>query len=243
MTRPADPPLSIAGLWRDTVGVVERNSALVIPLAAAFVFLPQLLVEMLAGPFDPANFNAVRLGWSLLAALIGTIGQSAIIIVALDDGSGARRTMREVVADAVRLVPAVFLTGVITGLAIGLGLFLLVVPGLYLIGRLVVAPSVIVAERLGIGAALARTMELTRGRAWRVTLFFVLLGVFFAVAILLAGLVVAALGAVLGLIGAKGAVAMVTAVGASALGAVAATFVSTTYAVVYGHLRVAGPAA
>lgn len=53
-------------------------------------------------------------------------------------------------------------------LLIGAGLLLLVLPGLYLIGRLVMAPYILVDQNTKVVEALNRSWELTKGKMWQV---------------------------------------------------------------------------
>lgn len=81
--------------------------------------------------------------------------------------------------------------GILSGLAIGIGFLLLVVPGLILLTIWSVIAPVIVIERSGVIAAFGRSRELVRGNGWNV--FGVIVCVF---------LIAFAAGIVLGLIGA-----------------------------------------
>jgi phage shock protein PspC (stress-responsive transcriptional regulator) len=82
-------------------------------------------------------------------------------------------------------VPAIAVTGILAGLAIVIGLVLLIVPGLYLLTIWSLIVPAIVLENKGIGEAFGRSRELVRGYAW--TVFGVVVGVF--VLLVLAGIV------------------------------------------------------
>jgi hypothetical protein len=81
--------------------------------------------------------------------------------------------------------------GILSGLAIGIGFLLLIVPGLILLTIWAVIAPVIVIERSGVIAAFGRSRELVRGNGWNV--FGVIVCVF---------LIAFAAGIVFGLIGA-----------------------------------------
>lgn len=80
--------------------------------------------------------------------------------------------------------------GLLSGIAIGIGMFLLVVPGLILLTIWAVIAPVIVVERSGVIAAFGRSRELVRGNGWQV------FGVIFTVFV-----ITAVVGLVFGLIG------------------------------------------
>jgi uncharacterized membrane protein len=60
------------------------------------------------------------------------------------------------------------LVGIVAGVGIVIGFVLLIVPGLILITIWSVAAPVVVLERPGVFAALARSRELVRGNGWQV---------------------------------------------------------------------------
>jgi hypothetical protein len=52
---------------------------------------------------------------------------------------------------------------IVTSLLVGLGLILLIIPGVILLGRISLAPAVLVAEKVGVFAAISRSFTLTKG--------------------------------------------------------------------------------
>lgn len=58
--------------------------------------------------------------------------------------------------------------GILSGIAIGIGMLLLVIPGLILLTIWAVIAPVIVVERSGVMAAFSRSRELVRGNGWDV---------------------------------------------------------------------------
>lgn len=57
---------------------------------------------------------------------------------------------------------------ILMGLAIGVGLILLIIPGVILIWRLFFVPYVLIDQKTSISEAFARSWEMTRGYAWPV---------------------------------------------------------------------------
>jgi hypothetical protein len=66
-----------------------------------------------------------------------------------------------------RRLPAVILGCIINGLAITIGLFLLIVPGVYVFGKLPLWMAAVFVDDVGAMESLRRSWRLTRGRWWR----------------------------------------------------------------------------
>jgi hypothetical protein len=132
------------------------------------------------------------------------------------------------------LLPFYFLLSIIGGLMIGFGLLLILVPGLYLLGRLAPMSAVMVAEnRRNPLDVIGRTFALTKGRGWAI------LGMVFVVAIV-AGIVVSISGTLVGLIFVLAAGQelgkLLASVVTSALNAAFATLLTMLYAAIYRAL-------
>lgn len=167
--------LSYSAVWADLTALLRSHASLIATVAGVFIFLPGLLVAYFLPQPEPADMN--RIGqlwveylnanwhWLLLNSLIGMIGSIAILLLlfARDISVGGA------IAAALALLPAYFIASVLSSLAIGFGFVLLIVPGLYLLGRLGPLNAVVVAEahRNPI-AALRRCWTLTQGRGWAI---------------------------------------------------------------------------
>ena len=81
-------------------------------------------------------------------------------------------------------------TGIVAGIAIGIGFVLLIVPGLFLMTIWALAAPVVVIERKGVMDALDRSRKLVRGHGWQV---FAVIVVLLLVNIVLGGVVQAIL--------------------------------------------------
>lgn len=203
--------LSYNDLWTEAVGLVRSNSAVLTALAGAFFFLPNLVTAHFA-PFDlePApSLSAlvdavsahVRRHWPLILAvqlfeIVGTLTMLRLFLKA--DG----RTVAAAILASLALLPTQLVAGGAANLMIVLGLVALIVPGVYLIGRLAPLPAVIVAETVrNPFAAIGRTFAVTRGAGFAIAgiLIIVLL-----VALLIGTLVSSAAGAVGILIAGRG---------------------------------------
>jgi hypothetical protein len=93
---------------------------------------------------------------------------------------------------------AVIVASLLAGIAIVIGLALIIAPGLYLITIWAVIVPVIVIERSGALASFGRSRELVRGRGWHVFGTLVLVYVILLVVDIVLGLIFSALPHVLG---------------------------------------------
>ncbi len=166
--------LSYSAVWKDTVALLQANGAVVAALAGVFLFLPALLIaHFLPYPeaADPkllidmwAEYFQANWPWFLLSSIVGMIGAIAILLLFLDPKRG---TVGGTIATALMILPFYFLTSLLGGLIVGCGFVLLIVPGLYLLGRLCLATPVVVAEgQRNPISAVSRSFELTRGNGW-----------------------------------------------------------------------------
>jgi hypothetical protein len=138
--------------------------------------------------------------WLLLAGIaVGLIGQvlyTGYVVKLVQDARDGRldQSMSELFSAAAPYVGTLILNGIIYGIAVACGFFLLIVPGLILVTIwAVVAPSIVVEDR-GVGEAFGRSRELVRGNGWNV--FFTILLTLLIVVIV--SLVFAIVGAVIG---------------------------------------------
>jgi hypothetical protein len=137
----------------------------------------------------------IALGWfgALLGAFVGIIGvfwlQGALVEAVADIRDGrADLTMGQTFARAQQHLGTLAVAGILAGLAIAVGLVLLIVPGLYLLTIWSVLIPVIVLERRSVMEAFGRSRELVSGYGWSafgviVLCFLILIGVSIVVAI------------------------------------------------------------
>jgi hypothetical protein len=192
--------LSYSAVWAETAALLRSHASLIATVAGVFIFLPGLLVAYFLPQPEPASmdrllqawidYSTANWPWLLLNNLIGMTGSIAILLLlfARDISVGGA------IAAALVLLPSYFVASLLSSAAIGIGLLLLLLPGLYLIGRLGPLNAVVVAEahRNPI-AALRRCWALTEGAGWAI------LGLILLVAFA-AAIAVAAASAVLGIL-------------------------------------------
>lgn len=169
-------------LLADAWGIFRREADLILRLAGPFVFLPALAVQLLADPMPPlpaepgneaameAWLNAVSVWgqgnalWYVLADLVGMVGLAAIALLLLSAG---RLTVGESLHIALRRLGRFVLLNLLVAIPVGLGLWMFVLPGLYLQARLIAAMPVVAAEpQQSASRAVARSWRLTMPASW-----------------------------------------------------------------------------
>jgi hypothetical protein len=166
---------SYSAVWADVVVLLRAHASLVATVAGVFIFLPGLLAAYFL-PL-PVTQDMSRIGeiwveyvganwhWMLLNSLVNMIGSIAILkmIFARSISVGGA------IAAALPILPFYFLASLIGSILIGLGFVALIVPGLYLLGRLGPLNAVVVAEdRRSPIDAIARCFALTKGHGWAI---------------------------------------------------------------------------
>jgi hypothetical protein len=124
---------------------------------------------------------------ALVAALLGLVASAwygGLVVRTVQDvhDGKADASIRELFASVTGVILPLILVGLVDGIAIVIGLALLIVPGLIILTVWAVAAPVVVVENPGVFAALSRSRELVRGNGWEV---FTLILSLFAIKIVL----------------------------------------------------------
>lgn len=174
---------SFSQVWDDTLAMLRANAGLLAAIGGVFLFLPDLLLARFAPPpgnaSTPAEFwEQMQLYfqsnfiWILLAMVVNSIGTIAIYLLLLRT---PRLTVGAAVAAALPILPFYFLMTIGFNLSVGLGFLLFIIPGVYLLGRLLLVSPVLVAELpRSPGGAFKRAWALSRGRGWQIALLVLL---------------------------------------------------------------------
>jgi ABC-type Fe3+ transport system permease subunit len=205
--------LSISKAWDEVRGIIARDGGLLMTIALALFVLPGVISELVT-PEAPANEFPPMGYWTILtvlALLIALVGQLAVIRL----GTGSRATVGEAIRDGALRAPGYFaaslmwllpflligaaLLGIVArdpqNVSVGaaLGLLLLICVMLYFAIRMLMTSAVASTETSNPLAIIRRSWNLTRGHWLR------LLG-FFLIFLIGAFIVVAAVGAIVGII-------------------------------------------
>jgi hypothetical protein len=184
-TQDLSPGAVISRIWE-----IYRDQFVVLVGTAIILYAIQFVLLLLLGS---------AAAWALIVLFIAlAFLYEGMVVKLVQDVQDGRRDHS--VADLIRAVEPVFwpLVGasILAGIGIGIGLILLIIPGLILLVLWAVVAPVIVIERPGVFAAFGRSRELVRGNGWAV--FAVIVIVFLAVAVIsgVAGVASSGLGSV-----------------------------------------------
>jgi hypothetical protein len=187
MLAPVNPLSGVFGESWELYKAHWRHFALIALLIYALIAVISILL-------------AALLGWLglLLAGLVGIAGafwlQGTLIEAVRDVRDGrADLSVGETFERVLPSLNRIVIAGILLGIAIGLGLLLLIVPGLVVLTLWIFVIPAIVLENRGIGDAFGRSRELVRGNGWSVfgvivLTFVLLLGVSLALSLILAPL-------------------------------------------------------
>ena len=216
------PQLRITDIWQGMADLLRGRLALFFAVAAPFTLLVDMTLRIF-GPVPPASaseFTARTLFWLVvLPGIIASLAQLAVAHLILRPLS----TPRAALVAAIAVWPVYLAALMFSAIPTGLGFLLLVIPGIYITGRLfLVMPLAIAGTGLGPLGLLQASWAMTRPHGWTLLGFFLLalLGLFGLS--LLSGGVGGALGSVFTLLG----FADIGRFVAGLIPAIAATFVA-----------------
>ncbi len=172
----------------------------ILALVASFVAnLPSIVMGTKLEAADPEAFRALGgqiLGLFAVAMILATALNTAILrrLAVLGNGGAAGDSMGQSIAIGFKYLVPVFVAAILYGFAVGAGMLLLIIPGIFLLVSLYLFWPAIVVEGKGPIEALKRSHNLVRGNWWRtVTVMTIpivlLIAVYFAAAFVI-GIVV-----------------------------------------------------
>ena len=223
--------LRLGTVFRKSIGIYRRRF-LTFFLLTAIVLIPYYIAMVL---LPAAAANPARAGlfatWAAAVAVVkgvtNVLANGVVSYGVLQDLRGRRFSVAESLWVVMgRLLPLLGIV-VCVSIGVGMGLFLLVVPGIVLACRWYVCAPVCIAERSGVFDSMGRSRDLTEGYRWQVfgAAFVVVLGSFIV-------------GVIVGLVAARfGPTALQAAT--FALAAAVSAFSGVVVGVLYYELRVA----
>lgn len=171
--------INLAGAFADAWGLFRRHRDVMIAVAGLFIFLPTLALLLLVPAAPPwpdstatdaqiqadaqiyAGWIVDNARWFIAATLMTLYGSLVLCVFVLD---GACVDLRAALASALGLLPRYGLAALLVLVPASLGLFVLVLPGIYILGRtMLVGPALVAEKPLGATAAIMRSIALTRG--------------------------------------------------------------------------------
>lgn len=152
---------SLYFFWHHLTELLWRLS----PLLLLLLLANYRFLVLLGGDMEKARGDGLAL---LLQLLASVLAGGLAIRFALTVVYGGERTLRRLWGDTVERVLALAAVQILAGLAILGGLFLLVLPGIYLAGVLLPAYVLVMAEDRSAVDALRAAWQRFRGNAWAV---------------------------------------------------------------------------
>ena len=161
-------------------------------LAIAFVIY--LIAAIITALLALAGGTIGILLGSLVSIIAAFVLQATLVKAVQDIRDGhADLSIGQTVSEAMPFIGAVAVASILAGIAITIGLILLIVPGLFLITIWAVIVPVIIIERSGALASFGRSRQLVRGRGWHVFGTLVLVYIIMLVVNIVLGVIFSAL--------------------------------------------------
>lgn len=152
---------SFARLLADAWGIFRREADLILRVAGPLIFLPAFAVQLLCDPLPalpatPRDEGAMEIWltavtawgqanafWYLLADLVALVGLVTIALLLL---APERPSVGEALQIALRRLGRFLLANLLVAIPVGLGLWTIVLPGLYVQARLIATLPALAAE-------------------------------------------------------------------------------------------------
>jgi hypothetical protein len=155
--------IEVGSTLEEVFSIYRAQAGTLLPVAF-WIFLAVAIVNGLAGG------SLLLLGLAVAVGIVAGTLYTGMVVGLVSDVQDGRRdsSVRDLIDSAVPVIGPLILAGIVSGVGIAIGLFLLLVPGLFLLTIWAVIAPVIVVERSGAIAALGRSRELVRGNGWPV---------------------------------------------------------------------------
>lgn len=164
--------------WNDVLWLWRAHGEFLAIIAGLLLMIPNFARNLLIPPPAIASFDNAAIAeleqyfvdnslWLFLLSLPVLAGSAAILALMVDS---RRPTVGQALGMAFFMLPSIFVLNLLSNLAVLGGLIAFILPGIYLLGRLSVAPAWQMAHRnMNPITAIARAFDLTRGNGWSIT--------------------------------------------------------------------------
>jgi hypothetical protein len=194
---PPQPPLpspkrvDVGRTISETFRIYGENASVLLGTAAAVFVIAGLIQGLLAAA---GGVFLALLG--SIVVLVGVTLYTGFVTKLVEDVRDGRRdfTVGELLSSAAGVLGALIGNSILRAIGIGIGLILLIVPGLILLTIWAVTAPAVVIERRGAIEAFGRSWELVKGEGWSVFAVIVVAFVITFAISLVAGIIGAAFG-------------------------------------------------
>jgi hypothetical protein len=155
--------LTVGGTLSQVFDIYRDQAGVLLPVAFWLFLVVAIVNGLTEGHFS--------LFWvSIVVSLaVGTLYQGMVVELVKDIQDGRRdSSVGELMRSVLPVLGPLIGAGILAGLGIGAGLFLLIVPGLILLTMWAVIAPAIVVERRGVFDAFGRSRQLVKGQGWPV---------------------------------------------------------------------------
>lgn len=166
------PRFEIGGVLSDAWSLYKRFFVRFVTIAAVVYVVLGLVHALVSLATGEGGFLTAVI-WAIIGAIISLVGyfllQGALVEAVRDVQDGrADRDLGDLFRAVQPRLPALIVAGVLAAIGIGIGLLLLIVPGLFLLTRWILIIPVIVLEGRSAGESFGRSSELVKGNGWSV---------------------------------------------------------------------------
>ncbi|RWM69770.1 MAG: hypothetical protein E5X83_22040 [Mesorhizobium sp.] len=182
----------IGRIFGASFAVIGRNPLLCLGLALLFSGLPSLVFDLrmqapetdiaVGDPEDAiiglgmvSRDSVITSEFLLMSFVLDLLLQSSLVRATIEDPNGKQPSIGDCIKIAIGCFLPTLGIGLLVVLGAGLGLILLVIPGIILWLCWLVAVPVLVQERLGVLGSMARSSKLTKGSRWALFGLFLIL--------------------------------------------------------------------
>jgi hypothetical protein len=211
----------VGNVLSKTMTLLSRNF-LPFSIVTTIAAVPNVLISQTA----ERNPSSAGVAWIVVGAFLtialSMLSQAVVLYAAFQDMRGRPVNLGESLRVALGRLLAIIGLAFCVSIGAGIGMLLLIIPGLILLTMWYVATPVCVVEQKGPLSSMGRSSELTKGHRWKI---FGMILLVFIVAAIVGGII----GALLGLTGSTVLVALGTLLWSGIWGAFYAIFVVVTY--------------
>lgn len=172
-----------------TLGLALIFGAIPGSMSAYFISLVRVDAAANASPVFGWGLFAVGLLSIILGLVIGALVQAVLTRATVAESEGRKAGFGECVRAALAVLIPLIALSLLLAIGVGLGMVLLIVPGVILYLAWSVAAPALVEERVGVFGAFARSSALTKGSRWKIFGIMMVLGIVYYLVSLVAGLV------------------------------------------------------
>jgi hypothetical protein len=159
-------PLDIGSVLTRVFQTYANEIALILPLAIIVALIAAVLDALANEGLSSLLYTAIRLIVDSAAAMI--FAGLVIEIVRRNRTGEPRTTLGQMLASVTPVLLNLIVAAILYGLGVGIGLILIIVPGLILLTWWALVAPAIVVERAGIIASFGRSKQLVDGNGWAV---------------------------------------------------------------------------